>query len=701
MKQILKNIFILTHILLIINLFCLNNLFGQRTDSLKNLLKKLPKSDTSRINVLNELAFILRNTELATSKSHAEEALLLSRLIGYEKGEEEALGFLGLIFYRMGEYDAALQKHLESLKISEKRDNKKAIGFRYNDIANIYNEQGHFQKALEYHFKSLLLKETINDFEGIATSYNNISYCYFNLKEYNKSLEYALKAQELSKEKNFTRALAISYGRLGEIHFSNKKYDKALNCYFKAYELRKSVKDYHGLTGSMHSIAKTYQQMGDLGKALAYYHQALDTSAVHGIKLQMQKSYLGLAEVQVLMNNHVKAYEFYQRYAAIKDSIFNEKAHEQIAKMQALFEAEKNKAQIEILTKDAQLQEDKIKIQNVIINSVLAISLFFVIFSVVLYRINRQRRKANKLLKEQSAEIKEKNEELNQRNEELKSTLEIIEYQKKEIEQKNEEITASINYAQRIQNAMLPNIEELRNHFPESFVIFKPRDIVSGDFYWFQSIENEQGVVSKYVLAVADCTGHGIPGAFMSMIGNDLLNQIVVERGFIRADLILNELQKGIRRSLKQAESESRDGMDIALCVIDKEKNQLEYSGAMNPLFIFQELPNGGESFKEVKADKQPIGGFWDKEPAYSLHVFDLLNATTIYLFSDGYQDQFGGEKGKKFMVKRFRDLIQSIHLKPMSRQKTILEETITNWMAQSNEKQLDDITIVGLKIWR
>jgi tetratricopeptide (TPR) repeat protein len=386
MKQIFIKIYFVFSILLIFNFLKPSTLFGQKIDSLNNLLKTLPKSDTNRVNVLNELAFILRNTELARAKSHAEEALLLSKLIRYERGEEESLGYLGLIFYRMGEYEAALLKHLESLKISEKRDNKKAIGFRYNDIANIYNEQGHFQKALEYHFKSLLLKETINDFEGIATSYNNISYCYFNLKEYNKSLEYALKAQELSKEKNFIRVLAISYGRLGEIHFSNEEYDKALKCYFKAYELRRSVKDYHGITGSLHSIAKTYQQTGDLGKALAYYHQALDTSAAHGIKLQMQKSYLGLAEVQVLMNNHVKAYDFYQRYAAIKDSIFNEKAHEQIAKMQALFEAEKNKAQIELLTKDAQLQEDKIKIQNTIINSVVAVTSFFIIFSVVLYR---------------------------------------------------------------------------------------------------------------------------------------------------------------------------------------------------------------------------------------------------------------------------------------------------------------------------
>ncbi len=339
--------------------------------------------------------------------------------------------------------------------------------------------------------------------------------------------------------------------------------------------------------------------------------------------------------------------------------------------------------------------------------SLLILFLIGLMVSIVRWRTYSIRQK-NELLESQVAsrtlELKEANEELHSTNDEL--------------HKKNEDITASITYAKRIQTAILPRIEDIQKSLLESFILFKPRDIVSGDFYFFVKKED------KTILACADCTGHGVPGAFMSMIGNEILTNIVEIQGITSPDLILNELHKSIRTALKQGESENRDGMDIAIVLIDKEKGVLEYAGAMNPLYYVQ---NG--ELHEIKADKFPIGGMQkEQERTFTKHEIPLgiwndkseiwneiqnaenqpqtiatanrnnqQQSTIIYLCSDGFQDQFGGAQGKKFMVKRFRELLFSIHHLPMDEQKQILDDTIEQWMAEGKERQIDDILVVGV----
>ncbi len=275
----------------------------------------------------------------------------------------------------------------------------------------------------------------------------------------------------------------------------------------------------------------------------------------------------------------------------------------------------------------------------------------------------------------------------------LEKANDALQEQKQIVDKKNKSIMDSIRYAERIQNATLPPLSEIRKSLPESFIFFKPRDVVSGDFYWYW--ENE-----KYLLLAAmDCTGHGVPGAFMSMKGDALLHQILDVEKVIQPNLILEELNREITVGLKQNQTKNRDGMDGVVCVIDFEAKKLLFSGAKNPLIYFQE-----EEMTVIKGDIHPIGGGFqsnkgDTPVNYTLHEIDISKPTSFYIFSDGFQDQFGGESNKKFMIKNFRKLLHSIHLKPMPEQGEIIDKTISDYMEAGNTKQLDDMLVIGVRI--
>ncbi len=288
----------------------------------------------------------------------------------------------------------------------------------------------------------------------------------------------------------------------------------------------------------------------------------------------------------------------------------------------------------------------------------------------------------------QNHEILEKNTELEQQQEEILAQNDHINRQNYELQRKNEDITASINYARRIQRAILPFEERMQIIFPEHFIFFKPRDIVSGDFYWFQQVDNQ-----KFIISALDCTGHGVPGAFMSMIGDAILSQAVLDKQIHQADEILNYLNQGVRKALQQDNSGNQDGMDAALCVVDLKHRKMQFAGAMNPIFYVQ-----NQELHIIKGDKMPIGGvFHSLDAKFTRHEIDLKTPTTFYIFSDGYQDQFGGTHKRKFMVKRFRQLLFEIHAYPMSQQHQLLETTLQNWM--QHENQIDDILVIGGKV--
>jgi two-component system, sensor histidine kinase LadS len=287
---------------------------------------------------------------------------------------------------------------------------------------------------------------------------------------------------------------------------------------------------------------------------------------------------------------------------------------------------------------------------------------------------------------ERTIQLKETNEELLQTNEELHTTMETLEQKSEELRKTNEDITASINYAKRIQRAILLTDNSFRKYFPDSFIIFKPRDIVSGDFYWATQKEH------LTIVAAADCTGHGVPGAFMSMIGNDILNQLVVEKNITQPNELLAMLNKSIFAMLKQDDNAVNDGMDIIICMVDKTNNYFQYAGAMNPLYYLD-----NQTFKEIKADKQSIGGHGESNKQFTLHTIPYNGVFYLYLFSDGYQDQFGGTENRKFMVKKLKALLASFHNFDLHKQKEILEYEFERW--KGKQEQIDDVMAVVIKL--
>lgn len=305
---------------------------------------------------------------------------------------------------------------------------------------------------------------------------------------------------------------------------------------------------------------------------------------------------------------------------------------------------------------------------------ILLVLFIYGVIQLSIYRLKRSKEQLELIVKERTAEIVKQKEQ--------------IEIQKELVEEKNKDITDSINYASRIQQAILPIIDEIKKVLPQSFVFYRPRDIVSGDFYWF--VRKGKDVY----IAAADCTGHGVPGAFMSMIGHTLLNEILNEKNITNTGEILTELHKQIRISLKQDQQESRDGMDIALCKINVETLLLEYSGAMRPLYLIID----GE-LKEIKADKFPIGGLQENEEMriFKSNQIQLKKGDLFYIFSDGYADQFGGKEGKKFMVKRLKELLIRVSILDMEKQYNEIVNAYLDWLG--NGEQVDDILFIGVRV--
>jgi serine phosphatase RsbU (regulator of sigma subunit) len=299
-------------------------------------------------------------------------------------------------------------------------------------------------------------------------------------------------------------------------------------------------------------------------------------------------------------------------------------------------------------------------------------------------------------VKDRTAEIQAQKEEIEAQRDSIQEQRNILSeinrtLQKAylEIEEQKKHIEDSIHYAKRIQNAILPPDDYVVKHLPDSFVYYKPKDIVSGDFYW---LNQKNG---RTLLAAVDCTGHGVPGAFMSIVGNNQLNHAVNVRGAEKPDEILNALNEGVTRALRQTRISSsvKDGMDIALINIDHKNKILQFAGAYNPMYLVR-----NDELIQVKADKFPVGGYMgEKLKSFTLHEFDIQKGDVVYIFSDGFADQFGGDDDSKFLIKRFRDLLFRIHKEPMNDQKEILNQIYEDW--RGNETQIDDILVIGIRM--
>jgi serine phosphatase RsbU (regulator of sigma subunit) len=331
----------------------------------------------------------------------------------------------------------------------------------------------------------------------------------------------------------------------------------------------------------------------------------------------------------------------------------------------------------------------------------------------IIEQLKENEKLKDKVNRELEGKVRERTREISEQKEEIESQRDEIEAQRYEVETQRDEVEAqrdqletqrdlvveqkdeiidSINYAKRIQSAMLPPETYVTELLNENFIFYKPRDIVSGDFYWIKH-------VNQYiVLLAADCTGHGVPGALMSMLGISYLNEIVQRREITQANQILNELRKQIKHSLRQhgQPDEAKDGIDMALCVLDLRNMLMQYSGANNPLYLIRDVDDIPD-LKEIKADRMPIGYYQGKDKTFTNHNIQLQIGDTFYIFSDGFIDQKGGKENKKFMNKNFKKLLLEIHDQPMYDQKNILDKALSDWMGSYS--QMDDILVIGVRM--
>ncbi|GAB4333857.1 MAG: hypothetical protein OHK0038_10350 [Flammeovirgaceae bacterium] len=682
---------------------------AQKIDSLLRVLNtNLP--DSQRVKALNSLGWLYRTYIPDSALYYLKKSNILAENIQHYKSWAESYNFMGIVYRNLGNYPLAMESFLQALYISEKQNLMIEQAYSLNNIGELYRLQEDYEEALNYSRKSLEIFEKIKHKEGLSYVTTRIGEAFLYNKKIDSAIFYLEKSLKIKEELRINSHIAISYWRLGQVHQLLGSPDEALLYYDYALIYGDTLKDFHFFAELTESIARAYIAKNQLNRARFYAQKAINISKKINFKENIKDASQIMAEIYLKMQKTDSAYFYLTLYTSLRDSLKGTESNRKIATSKMYYEFQKKKTEVEHIKKEHRLQ---IMIRNGFIVGFLIVSVMF----FLLYQNNRQKKKVNEELVHQKIALENTNEELT-------SVLNLVQQQKKIIEKKNEDITGSIAYSKRIQTALLPSAEDMSKAFPEYFLIYKPRDIVSGDFYWVyiipKSTETIDMTFPKVIFALADCTGHGIPGAFMSIIGNETLNHIIKVNKVFEPDQILFLLDKEIRHILQQQNNENHDGMDIVVSVIDQEKRHLTFAGAMNPLFIVQKSqhhqqenskdnlqqvfqhPSQEDSFIEIielKGSKYPIGGMSNKEKIFEKQNIDLQEDAMLYYATDGYQDQFGGKKRKKFMVKRFKELlVKSYHL-PMRDQKNYLEGTIQEWMNEGNEEQVDDITVVGIRI--
>ncbi len=652
------------------------------------------------------------------------KSLKIDEELGDKQGMSKCYNNIGNVNYYQGSYDKAIEYFLKSLKIVEKLGNKKGMSDCYSNIGCVHDEQGSYDKAIEYFLKSFKIDEELGNKHGMSKCYNNIGIVYKEQGSndkvhpvkrdslFNRANEYYLKSLKIREELGDKNGIANCYNNIGIVCNEQGSYNKAIEYYLKALKIKEELGDKNGIAAIYNNIADLNITLADssalndnqrnnyLNKAVEYGKKAIELSKE--IEAMQRENFAAnmLMKAYKKLGNNKKAMEYAEIYITTKDSMFNKEKTKALTEMQVKYEAEKKQLQIEKMEKQKLLDQKTIEVQQaqnrkqlIIIFSSIAGFIIVLVFSIIILRMFRQKRRANILLAQQNEEIKQQKEEISAQRDLAANQRDLIIEQKKEL-------TDSIHYAYRIQSAAIPSDEYISSILSDYFILYKPRDIVSGDFYWLGKYGN------KIVILAADCTGHGVPGAFMSMLGVAFLNEIVNKENITSPADILNKLREDIIKALKQKgkEGESKDGMDVAAITIDTETNKLEYSGANNPLYIVKSKKVKVESEKidefegltEIKANKQPVAIYIKMEPFIN-HEINLQKNDIIYIFSDGYADQFGGPKGKKFKYKPFKRLLLENINKPMKKQKEILNKTFEEWKGEL--EQIDDVLVLGIKI--
>lgn len=660
----------------------------------KDLQKTYKKFIASAFNNFGFLYF--KEDDLPKAISYFTKAIAVSNEINNIEVIPTALNNLGFIYKLQGDILKALDYYHQSLKLNTKFKNEREMALALNNIGGIYFKQNELEKASKYFIEALLLEKKSGTQKGVARLYSNIGSIYKNQNKLTQAKDYFDQSLKIYQEIGNKSGEAATITKLSLVemdlyHLNQEEYqinlNQVLDMQKKALRLFDEINDSENKSYAYANLSRTYKELGNLTKANEFAAKSYELAQQIGYPEAIKNSAEILKGLAVEKKDYKSAYFMLDLFYTMQDSVNSQSIKELSIQKQFQYEYEKklvadsiksaekdkvNKA--EITVKDEQIKRQTT--QRYALFGGVMILLIFGGFTYKRYKVSQGQKK-------------------------------IIEEQKEIVEIKSKEITDSINYAKRIQDAILPSSAELKKHLKDGFVLYLPKDIVAGDFYWMESlsaVSNSQSSVHSLMktencglilLAAADCTGHGVPGAMVSVVCNSALNRAVGEFHLTQPAEILNKVRELVIETFEQSgeEMEVRDGMDISLLKFNKSDFSIEWAGANNPLWIARK---GSSELLEYKPNKQPIGRHFKQEP-FTNHKVDLQKNDVLYLFTDGYTDQFGGEKGKKMMYKPFKELLLSIQDKTMDEQKIELEQFFMNW--KGNLEQVDDVCIIGVRL--
>jgi serine phosphatase RsbU (regulator of sigma subunit)/lipopolysaccharide biosynthesis regulator YciM len=562
---------------------------------------------------------------------------------------------MGRAYENMGNNTKALECYQSALtQAQELKDINLSTEVTMN-IGSLYSEGINPKLGIGYLLRAAETAEKLHDTSLLINAYTYIANNHYYNKHYSEALKMYDKIKSFCKAYGNRNTYAGTLGNMGNVYADMGEIEKAMELQQQAVEMFTELGDKQGLTICYSALGIDYLHLKQYDKALEYFNKSLPLATEMNSLEDLIEIHQNLAQLYEEKSDYKEAYKNYKLYKAFSDSVYNSDNAQKMTEMELNYQFQNKQQEQELRQK---IEEERYKR---FILAGIAGTLILIIVIILIARSSRQRKRANRQLTAQK---------------------ELLENHKKEI-------TDSINYAKRIQESILPPDNYWKSILPDSFIFYRPKDIVSGDFYWIE----QKG--DSVCFAAVDCTGHGVPGALMSVVGFNLLTQAVNEMSLTVPSEILKHLDYGVTKTLRQSGDGKgvKDGMDLSLCSLDKNTNVLQYAGAFNSLYY---VKNG--EFFEIKADKFPIGVNLDgKVDNYTNHAIPLQKGDCVYLFSDGYADQFGGPKGKKFKYNQLKELLHRNHQLPIEEQRQRIEQAFDAWKGEL--EQVDDVVIIGVRI--
>ena len=613
--------------------------------------------------------------EIAKAIEVHKKAIEISKRINDKKGLSAAYVNIGSVYANSGDYKLSTEALLNALKLKEELGDQNGIANACNNLVIIFKEQKNYKQAIVYANRALEIRSAMGDELNCAYIYNNLGLVYGRLKDYKQARQNYLKGMEIFERLNHSKGVVSTNDNLGLIFKNEGNYKDAIACFEKVYKVAKETNNTKAFISANINLGDTYVLLGQLEKGGKHFNEAYDLALKSNYKDDLMQIYLGFSDYYKEKKEYAKALDFRTQYEALKDSLFNEEITAQITEVEKKYDTQRKETQIKELENhklinrlELEKREQDINRQRIVITVSVLILILVIALAFFIYRGYKQKERSNNELQQAYVEIETKNHL---------------------VEEKNKEILDSIYYAKRIQTALLASDKLLNKHLPEYFVFYKPKDIVSGDFYWAQIVND------NFLICAADCTGHGVPGAFMSLLGVSYLNEIVRDKTINSPAEVLNKLRTEIIQSLNTEsnnENTVNDGMDISLCNYKFNEMKLQFACANNPLWLIR-----NNEIQEFKADKFPVGKYHGEMKSFTHQEIQLQKGDVVYMLTDGFADQFGGPNGKKFKYKPLQELLINSHKAPLQEQKSLLESTITNW--RGSLEQVDDILIIGIRV--